>query len=244
MKRMMFVLFFSVAFFIAGCGSSNADNADTRIAGDNSGRYTVAILREFEDRDGNKYTCTVSDYQPDPGNPAMYDCVKEGTQEAYNCVLDKDGPSDGPGIKFQFCNIKKAKYKPPCDKPLRIGDGRSGRQCWNLPTDYCKYGKPVPIDAWYCSRDGAHCCHDTNSGCFLCGWVKIDPSDKGIHCYSIEEDYRELPGDECETIWKTWKKHNNCTTGMSCTGIAHDDPVCQGVFKSMANFKGICPVFP
>ena len=231
---------------IAGCGSSgsgntdthitDAKNADAGITGDTAGKHTAAILREFEDQEGNKYTCTLVSSD----DPAVYDCVKDGTTDAYSCVLEKDTNSPtGLGTKFIFCNLKKEKYKPPCDNPLVPGDQKSGRMCWSPPDDYCSLGFGLG-GAWFCNQEGTHCCNAYGPWCFLCGWVRMSVT--GEYCV-INEENRTLSKSTCKKIWNTWYTLNGCTTDNHsvCDRLGYEDPVCQDALQSMLNVKAICP---
>jgi len=234
----------------AGEDLSDTAGQDSQIIDNGTGQHTATILREFEDQDGNKYTCTLADSQPDPDMPIDYDCVKDGTTDAYNCVLEKDINSPtGFGTKFRSCKLKKDPYKPPCENPLKPGDHKSGRQCWNPPTDYCKDGWSLDGGAgWYCTQGGTHCCRLGRRGCFLCdgGWVDVEAA--GLigppNCF-IDEENKQLSESECEAIVdKLPQKTKDCMKGIinpTCIEDINKDPVCQNAIQAMLNVKAICP---
>lgn len=237
MKRYFLAILVLVAFWGYGCASQGMDKGENVTDG-NPGGYTAAILREFKDKDGNKYTCS----QASPDEKCAYNCIKEGTQEAYSCVLPKDHCDQAD--TFDWCVLKEKQYKPPCTDPLVPNDHKSGRQCWNPPQDYCKDGWNTAL-TWYCSKDGTHCCRAGGGDCFLCGWIEWETPD-GKDCKEMGTS-KALSKNDCQALWqKVPASIKECMSGQSndpqcAKKLNENDRMCRLYFDDLATFKGICP---
>jgi hypothetical protein len=100
------------------------------------------------------------------GSAYGYECVEPASGDQYACKADPDGTGER-----WYCARVEPPWVPPCPDFRQKGDGKSGRNCWAPPADYCAGGASA-AETWFCLRDGSRCCLSRDT-CFKCGWIDV-----------------------------------------------------------------------
>lgn len=222
MKKLIFVLMYSILFAIPGC-SDSMDQNDTNNAGDAGGTGSTP---DFESMvrvvlsDGIERHC---EYFTSLEGVDQFSCAHSETDEIHLCTREHDF------VEADFYCEAAAEGDTtwtPCEEYHQAGDGKSGRSCWAPPQDYCRNGCGNAM-TWFCKDDASACCWH-GCDCFGCDWIEVAIEGDSPRCQRAGESTAQSD-EECDRFFaKLPAQYQDCIQG-NC-----DDSVMQELADSAA----------